>query len=80
MGYIKNWNVEDIAMQINSAYYVCSDPRQDGFNAWGVKQDLLQIKFLLDDVLRRCPHFSPEDDWIREQEKKKVIKILKEPI
>lgn len=78
MGYIKRWSVEDIARQINSARYVCTDPRQDGFTTWGVKQDLYQIKWLVDEAIRQCPTFAPEEDWLREQEKKKVIKILKE--
>jgi len=75
---IKRWNVEDIIRQINSAYYACTDPRMDGFVTWGVKQDLYQIKWILDDALRKCPTFSPEDEWLREQEKTRVVKILKE--
>lgn len=80
MSYIKRWNVEEIARQINSAYYTCSDPRQDGFTTWGVKQDLYQIKWLIDDALKRCPTFVDEKNWLREQEKKRVIKILKDDI
>jgi hypothetical protein len=78
MTYIKNWSVEDISRQINNAYRICASPRQDGFTAWGVKQDLYQLKWLLDEAIKKCPTFSPEDEWLREQEKKKVIKILKE--
>lgn len=78
MSYIKKWSVEDIARQVNSAYYTCSDPRQDGFTTWGIKQDLYQIKWLVDEVLKKCPTFAPEAEWLREQEKSKVIKILKD--
>jgi hypothetical protein len=80
MGYVKNWNVDDIVRQLNSAYWNCTDPRQDGFTTWGVKQDLYQIKFILDDLLKRCPEFAPEKEWLREQEKKKIIKVLSNDI
>lgn len=81
MGYIKRWNVEDIARQINSATLECTSPYHDGFTAWGVKQDLYQLKFLLDSALKRCPDFGDiEADWLREQEKKQVIRILKDDI
>lgn len=78
MGYIKKWSVEDIARQINHAYYICSDPRQDGFTTWGTKQDLYQIKWLIDEAIKKCPDFAPEAEWLREQEQKKIIKILKD--
>lgn len=75
---IKHWNVEDIVRQINSAYYACSDPRMDGFVSWGCKQDLYKIKWILDEALRKCPTYTGEEEWVREQEKDRVVKILKE--
>ncbi len=79
-GYIKKWNIEDIYRQINSAYYICTDSRQDGFTTWGVKQDLYRIKFHLDEMLKKCPEFVGEHEWLKEQEKKKIIDILKNDI
>jgi hypothetical protein len=76
-GYIKKWNVDDIYRQINSAYYICSDSRQDGFTAWGVKQDLYQMKWHLDEMLDKCPTFVDEEEWIKEQEKYKMWRTLK---
>lgn len=78
MSFIKRWDVSDIVQQIQRATAQCTDPRNDGYVAWGVKQDLYQIKFMLDEALKRCPEFSPEKEWLREQEKQKVIKILKD--
>jgi hypothetical protein len=81
MGFIKRWSVEDIARQINSATLECTSPYHDGFTAWGVKQDLYQLKILLDDAISRCPNFGDtESEWLREQEKKKVVRILKNDI
>lgn len=80
MGFIQRWDIADISRQINTASAECSSPYNDGFVAWGIKQDLYQIKILLDDALKRCPTFAGEEEWLREQEKKKVIRILKEEI
>ncbi len=80
MSFIKRWDVADISRQINTATAECSSPYNDGFVCWGIKQDLYQIKYLLDEALKRCPSFAGEDEWLREQEQKKIIKILKEEI
>lgn len=77
MGHQKKLSLSDIAQQINLAAYECSSPYNDGFVGWGYKQDLYRIKWILEDALNRCPDFSPEDEWLREHDKKKVIKYLK---
>jgi hypothetical protein len=81
MGFKFSYNITDAAREINAAANDASNSLNDGFIAWGAKQDLYRLKIILDDALSRCPNFgSVEDDWIREQEKKKVIKILKTDI
>jgi hypothetical protein len=81
MGFKFSYNITNAAREINAAAYDASNSLNDGFIAWGAKQDLYRLKFILDDALGRCPNFgSIEEDWIREQEKKKVIKILKNDI
>lgn len=75
-GYIKRWSVDDILRQLNDAYYICSDPRQDGFIAWDVKQDLYHVKWRLDEILKRCPKFSPEPEFIQEHEQNQLINAL----
>jgi hypothetical protein len=78
MGHKQQLNVGDIVSQINAATYECTSPYNDGFVGWGYKQDLYKIKFILEDALRRCPTYVGEDEWLREQDKKKVIRILKD--
>jgi hypothetical protein len=80
MGFKKNWDMPDIARQINILSYECNDARNDGFVGWGCKQDLYRIKWLVEDALRRCPTYSPEEEWLREHEKQKVIRILKDEL
>jgi hypothetical protein len=77
MSYRKPLNVSDVLIQIRMACYECSDMRTDGWTAYGIKQDLYQIKWAIDEALRRCPAFVDEDIWLREQEQKRIIEILK---
>ena len=70
--------MEEIARQINSLSRECSSTYNDGFTTFELKKDLYQIKQLLDDALDRAPNFGQlEEDWLTEQEKKRIIKILK---
>jgi hypothetical protein len=79
MGHKYQINCAEIARQINAATYECNSPYNDGFVGWGYKQDLYRLKWILDDAINRCPEFGTlESDWLREQEKKKVIRILKD--
>ena len=54
-----------------------SSQHNDGFTAFEIKKDLYEIKFILDDVLKSSPTFAGEDEWLTEQEKKRIVKILK---
>lgn len=74
----KNWDVDELLRQISNITRECTSPYNDGYTAWGLKQDLYTLKFHLDECLNNCPSFGPEEEWLTEQEKKKVIKILKE--
>ena len=78
MGHKYQLDMTLIAGQINSAVYEVNSGYNDGFVGWGYKQDLYRLKWLLDDAIKRCNTFSPEDEWLREQEKQKVIRILKD--
>jgi phosphorylcholine metabolism protein LicD len=80
MGYKHSYDIIEALRQIQAAYRECSDPRNDGFISWGIKQDLYQLKWELDRLLDDCPSFAPENEWLREQEKKKVLRYLKDDI
>jgi hypothetical protein len=74
----KSWSVEEIATQVHALARECSSPYNDGFTAFDCKKDLYQIKFLVDQALNNSPNFSSlEEEWLTEQEKKRIIKILK---
>lgn len=77
MSYIKTWNSRQIKNQLSSAASLCRDSRLDGFTTWPIKQELYEIKWLLDDLIDRCPRYADEPEWLNEQEKQRVFKILK---
>lgn len=79
MGFKKSWDVNDITSQIHTLYRECASPYNDGYTAWGCKQDLLLIQRLVDDAVRNSPNFgTTEEEWLKEQEQKRIIKILKQ--
>jgi hypothetical protein len=80
MGHKHSYNIDTALQTINALTHTVCDMRNDSYVQWGAKQDLYQLKWLIESALRRCPDFSTEDEWLREQEQKKIIKILKDDI
>ena len=78
MGYKHSYNINTALQTINALAHTVCDMRNDSYAQWGAKQDLYQLKWLIESALRRCPDFSTEAEWLREQEKKQVIRILKD--
>lgn len=77
MGFKKNWDVGEVSRQIHTISRECSSPYNDGFTAFELKKDLYQIKFMVDTALTNSPKFEGEENWLTEQEKKRIINILK---
>jgi hypothetical protein len=77
VGFKHSWDVAEIANQLHRLVRECSSSDNDGFTAFELKKDLYQIKFIIDDALKTAPEFSGEQEWLTEQEKKRIIKILK---
>ena len=79
MGYKHSYDIIQAHQQVRAAARECSDPRNDGFIAWGVKQDLYQLKWMLDDLMKDCPEFGEmEKEWLHEQEQKRIIRYLRD--
>lgn len=78
MGYKHSYDIATAIQTINAIAQTACNMRNDSYVQWGAKQDLYQLKWLIESALKRCPDFSIEDEWLREQEKKKVIQYLKE--
>jgi diphthamide biosynthesis methyltransferase len=79
MGFKKSWDVANIASQIHSLARECSSMYNDGFTSFECKKDLFQLKEIIDNALAEAPDFGEiEQQWLTEQEKKRIIKILKQ--
>ena len=78
MGFKKSWDTADVMSQIGSLARECTSPHNDGYTGWYCKQDLYQIQQAVNEAIRRCPTFSGEQEWLTEQEQKRIIKILKQ--
>ena len=76
MGFVKRWGVEEIQQQLRACQAQVASPYNDGFTAWACKQDLLQIKYDLDEFLKTAPKFAGEEEYIHDLEKKTVLKTL----
>jgi hypothetical protein len=77
MGYTRSYSVTKAAQEINAAAYDASDSNMDGYTCWGAKQDLYRLKWLLDEALSRCPKFSVEEEWLKEQEQQQLLNLLR---
>lgn len=78
MGFKKNWDLADIVNQIHSLSRECSSPYNDGFTSFEIKKELYILKDIIDQSITNAPDFGQlEKDWLQEQEKKRIINILK---
>ena len=79
MGFRKNWDVGNIANDIRTISREASSTLNDGFISWGCKQDLYLLKDLIDNALLEAPSFGDlEEEWLKEREQQRIIKILKQ--
>ena len=67
MGFKKTWDVVQIKGQLRSMAWSCSSPFNDGFITSDIKRDMVEIKFLLDDLLATCPKYAGEEEWYHER-------------
>ena len=74
---IINWNINHIKQEIWKIKHACTDPRQDGFTTWGCKQDLIVLKYYIEDMLSACPTYSVEKEFIDELEAERTFALLK---
>ena len=77
MGHRKDWDMNAIRHQIWTMSHEATTPYNDGWIAFGVKQELYQLKWQIDQALADCSTFAGEDEWLREQEQERIINILK---
>jgi hypothetical protein len=78
MSFVKRWDVDDIQRQLNACSAQVYSSYNDGFTQWYCKQDLLRVKYQLDELLRTAPTFAGEQEFINELDQQLVWKRLNE--
>jgi hypothetical protein len=73
---IRDWNVDLIIAECRKMYAGANDPYMTGWNNWPAKQDLYRVKFAVDEMLKNTGRFTPEDEWLEDQEKQRMWKAL----
>lgn len=76
MGFRKPMDYNQVHHQLYMSGVELHSPYNDGFVQWAIKQELYQIKWLVDSILKDSPTFSGEDEFLEEQEKKVVWRTL----
>ena len=77
---IRTWSADQIIQDLYKCYYATTDPRMDGYTTWPCKQDLYRVKFELDSMLKKCPTYAPEQEWLEEHNKKLVWQALSDKL
>jgi hypothetical protein len=77
MGFNKNWDVSEISQHIYRMARECASPYNDGYTSFEIKKELYEIKSIVDQALKNSPTFAGEEQWLTEQEQKRIIKHLK---
>ena len=58
-------NVSELVSQIRKMNVEMTSPYNDGYTAWGIKQDLFMVKFFLDKVITDAPTFGEQEkNWL----------------
>ena len=78
MGFVKRWDVGDLQRQVDACSAQMNSGYNDGFTQWHCKQDLLILKYQLDEILRTAPTFAGEEEFIEQLDKTIVWKRLNE--
>jgi hypothetical protein len=78
MSFRITWDRKLIENQLRAMSAQVNNHYNDGFTQWEIKKDLLEIKYLLDEILETSPTFSGEPEYFELQAKRKTWKILNE--
>ena len=77
MGYRMPIDPNSIRHQIYISGVEINNNRNDGYTQFEVKKELYKIKFLLDAIMKDAPTFAGEEEFLEEESKKEVWRVLK---
>ena len=61
------WNITQIKGDLSMIAHECSWPGNDGYTAFELKKKLMDVKFLVEDLIEKCPTFVGEEEWLHER-------------
>lgn len=61
------WSISKIKGDLSMIAYECSWPGNDGYTAFELKKKLMDVKFLVEDLIEKCPTFVGEEEWLHER-------------
>ena len=70
MTNLKNWDIGSVISQINAMSRESVRLQDKEPISWDIKQDLYQIKWIVDKALKNCPIFPGEQEWLKDKKKK----------
>lgn len=68
--------LRDVENYLENEMFHATDPRMDGWNTFGRKQNIYRVKFLAEEMLAKCGTYTGEEEWIREIETQKAFKTI----
>ena len=71
-------NIRKVKNEIDKIVDAANDPKMDGFNTWGAKQDLYKILWYAEDQLDKCSTYADEDKFTKKRKQKRLIKMIKD--
>ena len=69
---------QDVMWDIQKLHMMERDPYATGFETWSYKQDLLLLKWAIDEMLEKAGTYTDEKEFIEAHEKRRMWKALKE--
>ena len=78
MPYIEKTGNKAIREQLWQWEGVMHDPNIDGFNGWGCKQKIYEIKMECERLLQQedCPTYAGEEEWLQEKRDERAVARL----
>jgi hypothetical protein len=69
-----NWSITQIKGDLQMIAHECSWPGNDGYSAFELKKKLMEVKFLVEDLIEGCPTFVGEEEWLHSRLMEKLKK------
>lgn len=69
-------NFKDVEEYLYNEMFHATDPRMDGWNTFGRKQNIYRVKFLAEELLAKCSTYSGEEEWLADQKTEKALQKL----